>query len=414
MGVVTFVAWEWFRAPRPKAPLAEASPSPTMSAQPSPIPSPSPRDPHLLRIGVDDRPSCIALYSALEFLKGKDTRVKFVSVPDGMLRWQLLAAGRLDMACGSLDSFVSALSLDPGVLLFKIGNSAGTDAIIGRPGTKSLGELAGGSVVVTAGSPGALLLAVSLDGQGVSPSQVRVVEVDRPEDAVRLLEEGKVQGAGLWGQRADALVERGYPRLAGTGPGTAVIQDVCVVNRDTLRDRPRDVRALMEAWFGMASLLRKGSTLPHGSIAAQRGMGPGAVANLLKGEQFCDLAQNQQVDRAEQVRGMTEVQRYLQLLNRNLQVVPVRADMVLEPGFLETLQVESPSNVFGTLPSPSPGAGHGPTVAPTGSPSPVMASPRARQGASPSPTTAPGGTIEESPIPEPAPSEAPEDGGEGQ
>lgn len=385
--------WFHFGRSRPSP-----NPSPSAVAVIPDIPTPSPRAAHVLRIGIDDRPSSLALYGALEFLRGSETRVEFVTVPDASVRWQLLAAGRLDLACGSLDSFVSSLRLDPGVLIFKIGTSAGTDAIVGARGLDGLPALVGQDVAVTAGSPGRWLLAASLEKHGLSPSQVRVVEVDRPADAEHLLETGKVQAACLWGARAAAMVERGYPRLAATAPDARVIDDICVVNRRTLRDSRSDLRAFLQAWFTMASLLRKHSGLVYDPLARRLEMSVGAVAALLDGERFADLQENQRMDPDELVERMRNIQNIWLLVDASQPKVPIKAEALLEPGLLSTIEVTGPSTVFGNLPPLTPTPSARPATSPLPRPSPSATAEETPQ-ASPSPVSE--ATPERSPEPSP-------------
>ena len=325
----------------------------------------------------------------MELLKDGDLHVTLVKVPDANLRWQLLAAGRLDLACGSLDSFVAALPLDPGVLLFKLGNSAGTDMLLGAEGTTTLRDVIDHDVAVVSGSPGRWFLTTAMAREGLSPSQVRLVEVDRPEDAERLLQAGKVRAACLWGTRALSLKARGLPVLLATTAQSTLIEDVCVVNRHVLQQNKAGLRTFLQTWFTIASLLRKRPGLVYDSLARRLDMGAGAIATLMDGEQFADLQENLRMDRDELVERLRSIQTQWLLLDSSRLRVPIRAEALLDSTLLETIELSGTSGDFGPPPqAPSP------VSPPLESPSPSVPgaaspSPEASASAEPSPEASP-------------------------
>jgi NitT/TauT family transport system substrate-binding protein len=309
----------------------------------------------VLRIGVDDRPTYIPLAAVSEFLDNASRRLNIerIEVPDAELRWQMLAAGRLDVACGSLDSFVQAAARsNPGAIIFKIGTSAGSDVLLTAPDIQSVRALAGKKVAVVAGRPGAYLLGYFLDRVSMSPSEVQTVETDDVQDAARLLETGKVQGAWLWYPHAAPLAARGFRILADSREHD-IIDEVCVANHTVLDSKRNELLAFMQAWFTLVDLLEANPGLAKEPIARRAHIPSTTLGTLLKGVQWTDLVENQRLDPSALVARMQEIQRFWRLIgtanvSRPIEELPaVRLDLVRD------VRVESNTSVFGRPSSPS-------------------------------------------------------------
>ena len=124
---------------------------------------------------MGDRPAYLPLLALSEWLP-TDVKVRIVPVPDVSQRWAMLADGRLDMACGTMDSFaLASLHQQIGHYLFSIGAGAGEDVVMAQTGTSHLADLSGKSIAVPRGGRAEYLLGLMFSNDGLSLSQSHLV-----------------------------------------------------------------------------------------------------------------------------------------------------------------------------------------------------------------------------------------------
>lgn len=233
--------------------VAQASPSPTTPPTPSPSPLPR-RDPSVLRVAVGTRASALLFLALPQFIREhqQDLDVQCIIEPDATLRWQMLAAGRVDLACGTLDSFVLAAGRNnPGAVLFEVGVSNGFDALVARNAT-SLPELADKRIAVVGGEGGRRLLSNFLNSVKPSHFTGTIVDTDDARDALQMLRTGRVDGAVLWNPYVDAAQrEPGVRVIARTSSAQEQAVEVCVVSQSALSNRKPQVLKFMQYWFDL-------------------------------------------------------------------------------------------------------------------------------------------------------------------
>jgi len=344
----------WYKGwdPRNLLPSNAASGSPTPSVTPAPEPT---SDPRVVRVGVDDRAACLPFWGASEFLAGdaRTLQIQIVPVPDAQMRWQMLSAGRLDLACGTLDGFtVAAARGNRGALIFKIGTSSGADVLVTAPDINNVRGLAGKRVALVSGRPGAWLLGYFLDKAGMSPSEVQIVETDDVQDAVRLLQARKVAAAWLWSPHAQALVSRGFRVLASSAEHE-IVQEICAASPAALRDARASIEAVMRAWFSVVNLLGANPGLAKEPIARNAKLKPALAGMLLSEVHFTDLLANKRLDGAVLLEQMQQIQDFFKIAGgaRNL-TQPIDAQS-LRLDLVQDVEVNTPTSIFGQ-PTPRP------------------------------------------------------------
>lgn len=164
----------------------------------------------------------------------------------------------VDAAAVSLDEVLRLLeSRTDFRVVMVFGFSDGGDAVMARPGTRSVAELRGRRIGVEANAVGSFILNTALEQAGVRPDEVETVSMNLAE----------MEAAYLAGE-LDAVVT-GEPwtiRLEANGAvelfsSRQMNRDVCrvlVVREDVLRDRPEDLSKLVAAHFQALPLLRQG------------------------------------------------------------------------------------------------------------------------------------------------------------
>jgi NitT/TauT family transport system substrate-binding protein len=190
-------------------------------------------------------------------LEDRAIAVTFQIEPDFQKRFEMLADGRCDVVCATIDSFlVNARSTSyPGVIVFGIDESYGGDAIITREGIETLDDLKGENIrgAFVGYSPSEFLLKSQIAHFGIEGLKSRLPDfrTDDADTAYQNLKDGKVDFAVLW----EPLVARalreipGSKRLVDTRSARGIIYDVAIASRKLVASDPGVIKDLTEAYF---------------------------------------------------------------------------------------------------------------------------------------------------------------------
>lgn len=276
-------------------------------------PGPSVREP--LRIGVSDRPAYLPMASITAWLSPSDVRV--VSVPDVSERWQMLADGRLDMACGTLDSFALArLHEDPGAWIFSIGSGAGEDVLVGQAGLEKVQDLVGKTVAVPRGGPGEYLLGLIFSQDGLALSQSSIVYTATCSEAAAMVQKKAAQGALLWDPSLNE-VRSSVVTLASTADSkTPHAEEMCAASRAVLLSRRGEVLAVMRAYFRLVDKLKSTPGLAREAVSQETHVPAGQLADYLKTVQFSTLMDNRNMTAAGIESAISDAQSNLRMMGR--------------------------------------------------------------------------------------------------
>lgn len=177
---------------------------------------------------------------------GQVRLLETVSASDSL---QALRQGTVDGAALTLDEVLRAradgvpLTI---VLVFDV--SAGADAVLVRPAIRSLRQLAGKRIAVEQSALGALVLHLTLQAAGLSPSQVTVVPVT-PDRHVALWQAGKVDALVTYEPVASQLVEMGAHRIIDSRYMPGMIFDVLAIRTERLRSCAKSLQAVVAGHF---------------------------------------------------------------------------------------------------------------------------------------------------------------------
>jgi ABC-type nitrate/sulfonate/bicarbonate transport system substrate-binding protein len=394
-GVLAFrMGWLALEVPggtAPGPPAREPSATPHVIVASTPTPSPVPtRDSKILRVAVDERGASLLFLALPAWLKnhGNDLEISCVVVPDAAVRWQLLSAGRVDLACGTLDSFVLAESRAPtGAIIFKAAQSKGLDILVGRE-AESVEALAKKRIAMVRGEGGAFLLGFFLDAHKMLPSQVQMIDVSDPRDALQLLESGRVQAACLWPPYSTrALALKGAKALADTG-SHPMLDEVCAVNATTLERRKSEVVRLMAAWFELEAQLATNVGWGSEMLARETRRPPAEVSDVLSRIRLYTLGENQAMESSQVATEMSHLQDFWRVVGAPNAGNKIDFERAVRIDLTRAIDLPTPSSIYGTSPSPSPESAS-PSKGKGGSPLDESANPQASPSvdASADPTT---------------------------
>jgi len=190
-------------------------------------------------------------------LEDRAIAATFQIEPDFQKRFEMLADGRCDVVCATIDSFlVNARSTSyPGVIVFGIDESYGGDAIIAREGIETLDDLKGDTIkgAFVGYSPSEFLLKSQIAHFGIEGLKTRLPDfrTDDADTAYESLKSGSVDFAVLWEPLvAKALREiPGSKGLVDTRSARGIIYDVAIASRKLVASDPGVVKDLTEAYF---------------------------------------------------------------------------------------------------------------------------------------------------------------------
>jgi NitT/TauT family transport system substrate-binding protein len=248
-----------------------------------------------MRIGIDPWPGYAPLHLArhLGALPDRDFRlVEFSTTSESSRSFR---NGIIEATCTTLDDALRAQQSDLDlVVVLAMDESIGGDALIARPGIKSLAELKGRRIAVDVGSVSTFLLARALEHGGLALTDVTPVylPIDRHLPAFRA---GEVDAAATYEPTRTRLLELGGIDLFNSTKIPGEIVDVLIVRRDYLQKHPERGAALRKAWFAALEHLRRSRGDSMAVMAARTQTKPADLESSLTGVKLADEAANQEM-----------------------------------------------------------------------------------------------------------------------
>lgn len=235
------------------------------------------------------------LYLAQEkgfFKKHGLANVEIVKMDDAAARKSSMGAGRIEGYASSVDNWAldSAQGLN-GKIVMGFDESAGGDGIVAKNSIKRLSDLKGKTVAAQPGMPGQFLLFHLLRKAGLSASDVKVVEMDSDKAGAAFVA-GKLDAAVTWEPWLSKASTAGGHILASTKDNRGLIVDVLVVAPDVLSKRPKDVQAVMQAWFDALNYWKAHRVESDQIMAKALGLKPTDFAAMCAGVNHLDMDEN--------------------------------------------------------------------------------------------------------------------------
>ncbi|NNE93148.1 MAG: OmpA family protein [Verrucomicrobiales bacterium] len=193
-----------------------------------------------------------------EKLAEKEIGARFVMEPDFRKRFDAMAAGKCDIACATIDSFLvnARESNYPGVILFGIDESYGGDALlVNETKIKSLDDLKNPELkgAFVGFSPSEFLLKSQISHFGIEAllPNIDTMRTNDADAAYQKFSAGEVDFAVLW----EPLVSRALEnipeskRLIDTKAARGIVIDVAIASRDLVAQNPEIAQEVTNAYF---------------------------------------------------------------------------------------------------------------------------------------------------------------------
>lgn len=186
------------------------------------------------------------LYAAHSQARFAPVDVQLVMLSTDFDAWRALIEHRADMMLGTVFDLLRAIDRGADLrFVMAIDFSKGADGIVAREGFDSVASLKGKRVAVERCEITHYVLLRALQRAGLQEDDV-VIENLATEDAVRALDEGRVDAAALWEPFLSIAKQKSGRRILFTSaeiPGEVV--DVLAARADTLSNRRQDIENII-------------------------------------------------------------------------------------------------------------------------------------------------------------------------
>jgi NitT/TauT family transport system substrate-binding protein len=209
-----------------------------------------------LRIGTNVWIGSEPLYLARELGRLDAAAVQLVEYPSASEVLRAFRNQAIDGMVISLDELfgLAVDGLQPRVVLV-VDVSHGADVVVGRPGRRSMRDLAGRAVAVEGGALGAFVLSRALALAGMQAGDVKVVHLESNEQP-GAFERGLVDGAVTFDPYRSQLLRAGARTLFDSTQIPGEIVDLLAVRADVVETRPQAIQSLLGGWFAAIDYMR--------------------------------------------------------------------------------------------------------------------------------------------------------------
>ena len=287
-----------------------------------------------LRIGTNVWIGSEPLYLARELGRLDPTAVQLVEYPSASEVLRAFRNQAIDGMVISLDELfgLAVDGLQPKVVLV-VDVSHGADVVVGRPGMRSMRDLAGKSVAVESGALGAFVLSRALAKNGMQAGDVKVVHLESNEQP-NAFEKGRVDGAVTFDPYRAQFLKAGATILFDSTQIPGEIVDLLAVRASVVEKRPEAIRALLGGWFSAIEYMQGDPK------DAARRMG---IRQQTSGEQFLEAQRGLHVpSRAENLRMLGGEKPELAVTGRQLMALMIEAKLLRSSVDIERVLAPGP------------------------------------------------------------------------
>jgi NitT/TauT family transport system substrate-binding protein len=288
----------------------------------------------VLRIGTNVWIGSEPLYLARELGRLDPKAVQLVEYPSASEVLRAFRNQAIDGMVISLDELfgLAADGLQPKIVLV-VDVSHGADAVVGRPGMRTMNDLKGRPVAVESNALGAFVLSRALALSNMRASDVEVVHLESNEQP-GAFRDGRVDGAVTFDPYRSQLLQAGATTLFDSTRIPGEIVDLLAVRAGALDRQPRAIQALLGGWFHAIDHLRR-----EPADAARR-MG---IRQQTSGEQFAEALKGLHIpSREENLRMLGGRSPELAVTGRRLRALMLEAKLLRAAVHIEEVLAPQP------------------------------------------------------------------------
>lgn len=247
-----------------------------------------------LKIGYSDWPGWVALEVGIEkgWFKQAGVDVKFEWF-DYVASMDAFAAGKLDgVTMTNGDALVTGASGAKSVMILMNDFSNGNDMIIGKPGITSIKQLKGKKIGVEIGFVGHLLLLNALEKNGLSETDVELVNVPTNETP-QVLASGDVDAIVAWQPNSGMALTLvpGSKAIYTSADEPGLIYDLLAVSPQSYSARKDEWEKVIKVWYRIVDYIKDPKTFDDAIkiMASRVGLKPEEYKTFVKGTKILTL-----------------------------------------------------------------------------------------------------------------------------
>lgn len=204
-----------------------------------------------------------------------------------------LSSGAIDGNSQTLNDTLAAVSGGAKESIVLVNdNSSGNDKIIARDGINSIADLKGKKVAVEQGLVDHYLLLLALKEANLTDKDIQLVPMPT-DQAAAAFKGGQVDAVGAFQPFADTALSRpGSKALATSAEFPGAIPDHLVLKADLVKQRPKDVQALVNTWFDTLKWIKDNKDKAIDIMAKRGGTDVTAYKAFESGTTIFTLQQN--------------------------------------------------------------------------------------------------------------------------
>lgn len=208
-----------------------------------------------ITIGYSDWPgwTCWDIAQQQGFFKKHNVNVKLVWFPNYTDSLNALAAGQVDANCQTWSDTMGPLAQGQALKAVLINdNSAGNDAVVAKPGIKSIKDLKGKNVATELGTVEQFVLDKALAANGMTEKDIHYINI-KVQDCPAAMISGKIDACAVWEPNKSQLLKNmaGSTVIFDSKSMPGLIPDLLVFQSKVVDARAADVQNIVDAWYDM-------------------------------------------------------------------------------------------------------------------------------------------------------------------
>lgn len=250
-----------------------------------------------IKIALSPLPSWYFWYLVRDkgFFKKHHVNVKLVYFPTYSDSISALNAGKVD---GNSEALIDCISpLSKGIQIksvFATDYSAGGDGIVAKPGISSVKDLKGKTVATEIGTIEHFFLLTLLKDNGMTEKDIHLTNMT-VQDSGNAFIAGKLDAAALWEPSLSKAQTAGHGvKIASSSTYPGLIPDMLVMNSDLMKNRPKDVKNIADAWFDAMNYYKAHPEESIKIVAKDAGITPEELKQGIEGFHLLSVSANKQ------------------------------------------------------------------------------------------------------------------------
>jgi NitT/TauT family transport system substrate-binding protein len=245
-----------------------------------------------LRIGTNVWPGYEPLFLARDLGLLDPKRVQMIEYVSASQAMRAFRSGAVDAGTLTLDEVLRAHQEGVGQsIVLVMDYSSGADVVIGRKGLSDIRELKGLRIGFEKSALGAYVLSRVLELAELKIDDVQTVNLELNEHE-RALKGGEVDAVVTFEPRRSRLVAEGYPVIFDSTRIPGEIVDTLSVQTGYAARHPRDIRYVIEAWYGALDYMQQHPEDAMRRMSKRLGLAPEQTREVFNGVHILGHAEN--------------------------------------------------------------------------------------------------------------------------